>query len=56
MTDVTTNTVGGIIGLTTFAAIRKLSKDDSTAKIFIIIFSTLVIILITLLRPWLLFG
>ena len=56
MTDVTTNTVGGIIGLATFAAIRKLSKDDSTAKIFIIIFSTLVIILITLLRPWLLFG
>jgi len=55
MTDVTTNTVGGIIGLAIFAAIRKLSKDDSKAKIFIIIFSTLAIILITLMRPWLLF-
>ena len=56
MTDVTTNTVGGIIGLATFATIRKFSRDDSKAKIFIIIFSTLVILLITLIRPWLLFG
>lgn len=47
ITDIFTNTIGGIIGIGIFALIKKLFKTDSATKTFITICSLIILLLVS---------